>query len=79
MNHAPTAFLVLPNLRSCNSINPLTFLFFLRALLQWQVVTGMEEEKIIEGLANYTSFLRLPITICISHLLLIDRNTPVDL
>ena len=59
-------------------INPLTFLV-LSAFLQWQVVTGMEADKIIESLANYVWFLRVPIAVCISHLLLIDRGTPVDL
>ena len=60
------------------SFNPLTFLF-LRAFLQCQVVTGMEAEKIIESLANYTWFLRVPNVVCISHLLLIDRRALVDL
>ena len=60
--------------------NPVTFLFFfLRAFLQWQVVTGMKAEKIIESLANYIWFLRVPIAVCISHLFLIDRRTPGDL
>ena len=45
----------------------------------WQVVTGMETEKIIESLANYTWFLRVPNAVCISHLLLIDRRALVDL
>ena len=58
--------------------NPLTFLF-LRAFLQWQVVIGMEAEQIIESLANYIWFLRAPNAVCISHLLLIDRRTPLDL
>ena len=53
-------------------LNSLTFLF-LRAFLQWQVVTGMEAEQIIESLA------RAPNAVCSSHLLLIDRRTPVDL
>ena len=53
-------------------LNPLTFLF-LRAFLQWQVVTGMEAEQMIESLANW--FLRAPNAVCISHLLLIDRRT----
>ena len=53
--------------------------FFLRAFLQWQVVTGMEAEQIIESLAKYIRFLRAPNAVCISHLLLIDRRTPVDL
>ena len=39
----------------------------------------MEAEKIIESLANYIWFLRVPIAVCVSHLLLIDRRTPVDL
>ena len=60
-------------------LNPLTFLFFFRAFLQWQVVTGMEAEKIIESLANYIWFLRVPNAVCISHLLLIDRRALVDL
>ena len=59
-------------------LNPLTFLFF-RAFLQWQVVTGMEAENIIESLANYIWFLRVPNAICTSHLFLINRRTPVDL
>ena len=42
-------------------------------------VTGMEAEQIIESLANYAWFLRAPNSVCISHLLLIDRSTPVDL
>ena len=53
-------------------LNSLTSLF-LRAFLQWQVVTGMEAEQIIESLA------RAPNAVCSSHLLLIDRRTPVDL
>ena len=51
----------------------------MRAFLQWQVVTGMEAEKIIEILANYTWLLRVPNAVCISHLLLIDRRAFVDL
>ena len=51
----------------------------MRAFLQWQVVTGMEAHKIIESLANYVWFLRVPNAVCISHLLLIDRRTPVEL
>ena len=47
--------------------------------LEWQVVTGMEAEQIIESMANYIWFLRVPNAVCISHLLLIDRRTPVDL
>ena len=39
----------------------------------------MEAEKIIERLGNYIWFLRVPIAVCISHLLLIDRGTPGDL
>ena len=39
----------------------------------------MEAEKIIESLANYTRFLRVPNAVCISHLLLIDRRALVDL
>ena len=39
----------------------------------------MEAEQIIESLANYISFLRVPNAVCISQLLLIDRRTPVDL
>ena len=58
--------------------NPLTF-FFLKAFQQWQVVTGMEAEQIIESLANYIWFLRAPNAVCISRLFLIDRRTPVDL
>ena len=50
----------------------------MRAFLQWQVVTGMEAEIIIESLANYTWFLRVPNAVCISHLLLIDRRAPMD-
>ena len=61
-----------------DSPNPLIFLF-LRAFLQCQVVTGMEAEQIIESLANYTWFLRVLNAVCISHLLLIDGRTPVDL
>ena len=34
-------------------INPLPLLL-LRTFLQWQVVTGMEAEQIIESLTNYT-------------------------
>ena len=56
----------------------LTF-FFLTAFLQRHVVTGMEAEQIIESLANYIWFLRAPNAVCISHLLLIDRRTPVNL
>ena len=59
-------------------MNPLTFLF-LRTFLQWQVVTGMEADQIIEILANYIWHLRVPNAVCISHLLLIDRRTSVDL
>ena len=51
--------------------------FSLRAFLQWQVVTGMEAEQIIESLANYVWFLRVPNAVCISHLLLIDRLVPL--
>ena len=51
----------------------------LRAFLQWQLVTSMEADKIIESLANYVWFLRVPNAVCISHLLLINRRTPVDL
>ena len=58
--------------RGCSSI-------FLRAFLQWQVVTGMAAEQMIESLANYIWFLRVPNAVYISHLLLIDRRTPVDL
>ena len=36
-----------------DAFNPLTFLFFLMAFLQWQVVTGMEADKITESLENY--------------------------
>ena len=61
-----------------DSPNPLIFLF-LRTFLQCQVVTGMEAEQIIESLANYTWFLRVLNAVCISHLLLIDGRTPVDL
>ena len=43
------------------------------------VVTGMEEKQIIESLANYIWFLRVANAVCISHLLLIDRRTSVDL
>ena len=50
-----------------------------RAFLQWQVVSGMEAEQIIESLANYIWFLRAPNAVCISHQLLIDRWIPVDL
>ena len=39
----------------------------------------MEAENIIESLANYIWFLRVPNAVCISHLLWIDRRTPVDL
>ena len=39
----------------------------------------MEAEKIIERLANYTWYLRVPNAVCISHLLLIDRRALVDL
>ena len=39
----------------------------------------MEAEKIIESLANYTWFLRVPNAVCISQLLLIDRRALVDL
>ena len=39
----------------------------------------MEAEKIIESLANYTWFLRVPNVVYISHLLLIDRRALVDL
>ena len=55
------------------------FLLFLRDFLQWQVVTGMEAEQITESLANYIWFSRVPNAVCISHLLLIDRRTPMDL
>ena len=58
-------------------LDPLTF--FLRVFLHWQVVTGMEAEQIKESLANYIWFLRVANAVCISHLLLIDRRTPVDL
>ena len=51
----------------------------LRAFLQWQLVTSMEADKIIESLANYVWFLRAPNAVCISLLLLINRRTPVDL
>ena len=44
---------------SNNRLNPLTLLL-LRAFLQWQVVTGMEAEQIMESLANYIWFLRAP-------------------
>ena len=54
-------------------------LLLLSAFLQWQVVTGMEAEQIIESLANYIWFLRASNAVCISHLLLIDRRTPADL
>ena len=62
-------------------INSLTFLFvfFWGAFLQWQVVTGMEAEQIMESLANYIRFLRVPNAVRISHLLLIDRRTPVNM
>ena len=39
----------------------------------------MEAEQIIESLANYIGFLRVTQVVCISHLLLINRRTPVDL
>ena len=39
----------------------------------------MEAEQIIESLANYIWFLRAPNAVCILHLLLTDRRTPVDL
>ena len=39
----------------------------------------MEAEQIIESLANHAWFFRAPNSVCISHLLLIDRSTPVDL
>ena len=39
----------------------------------------MEAEKIIESLSCYIWFLRVPNVVCISHLLLIDSRTPVDL
>ena len=42
--------------RKTEHFNPLTFLL-LTAFLQWQVVTGMEAEQIIERLANYIWFL----------------------
>ena len=45
--------------------------FFSRAFLQWQVVTGMEAEQMIESLAIYIWFLRAPNAVYISHLLLI--------
>ena len=38
----------------------LLLFFCLRDFLQWQVVTGMEAEQIIESLANYIWFLRVP-------------------
>ena len=48
--------------------------FSLTDFLQWQVVTGMEAEQIIESLANYIWSLRVANAVCISHLLLIDRR-----
>ena len=54
-------------------------LLLLRAFLQRHVVTGMEAEQIIESLANYIWFLRAANAACISHLLLINRRTPVNL
>ena len=39
----------------------------------------MEADQIIEILANYIWHLRVPNAVCISHLLLIDRRTSVDL
>ena len=57
----------------------LLHIFCLRYFLQGQVVTGMEAEQIIESLANYLWFLRVPNAVCISHLRLIDRRVPVDL
>ena len=54
-------------------------IFCLRYFLQGQVVTGMEAEQIIESLANYLWFSRVPNAVCISHLHLIDRKVPVDL
>ena len=68
----------LKRILTSKSINPFTFLL-LRTFLEWQVVTGMEAEQMIESLANYIWFLRAPNAVCISHLLLIDRRTPVDL
>ena len=53
--------------------------FLLRTFLQWHVVAGMEAEKVLESLANYTWLLRVPNTVCISQLLLIDRRALVDL
>ena len=55
------------------------FISFFWAFLEWQVVTGMEAKQITESLANYVWFLRVPNADCISHLLLFDRSTPVDL
>ena len=51
---------------------------FVAALQEWQVVSGMEAEEIIESLANYIWFSRVPNVDCISHLLLIARRAPVD-
>ena len=44
----------------------LTLLHFslLRDFLQWQVVTGMEAEQIIESLENYIWFLGVPNVPC---------------
>ena len=67
------------NVESDNQVlNSLTFVL-LRTFLQWQVVTGMEAEQIIGSLTNCTQLLRAPNAVCISHLLLTDRTTPVDL
>ena len=49
------------------------------AYLQWQVVIGMEAEQIIESVVNYIWFLRVANAVCIWHLLLIDKRTPVGL
>ena len=39
----------------------------------------MEADQILESLANYIWFLRASNAVCISHLLLIDRRTLMDL
>ena len=52
--------------------------FFLWAFLEWQVVTGMEAERITKKLAKLYMVFKIR-KCCISHLLLIDKRTPVDL
>ena len=52
---------------------------FLWDFLEWQGVTGMEAEQIIESLANYVRFLRVPNVICISNLLSRERRIYMDL